>query len=463
MYIHNVWGATAKVVDTNLHFSRVLTPDGWRADTRITIRDGQIAALEASPARPDDERHDVAIPGLANVHSHAFQRSLAGRVEIEGDEVSFWGWRETMYRFALTMSPDDVEAVACQAYAEMLEGGFIRVGEFHYLHGDPDGRFYAQPAEMALRIAGAAAETGIALTLLPVFYAHATFGGVAPRPAQRRFVSTLDGFARLYEGCRAAIAPLPGAALGMAPHSLRAVTPDELAAVVALCRDGPIHIHAAEQEKEVADCLSWSGMRPVEWLIERGGADHRWCFVHATHTTTHELRLMARKGVVAGLCPITEADLGDGVFNARDFFAERGRIGVGTDSNVLIGAAEELRQLEYSQRLTRRARTVLAAARTSTGRTLFDAALAGGTAALGAPAGGLTPGARADIVALQRADVGDGLEGDTILDGWIFGARGSPIDCVWSHGRKVVSGGRHVRRAQIQARFRATMQRLTVQ
>jgi formimidoylglutamate deiminase len=443
-----------------IHASAALTPEGWRSDARLTIDGASIAAIEiGAPPRPGDERCAILVPALCDLHSHAFQRGMAGLAERRGAQAdSFWTWRETMYRFALAMTPDDVEAVAAQLYVEMLEAGFAAVGEFHYLHNAPDGAPYAAPAEMAGRIVAAAQTTEIGLTLLPVFYAHSTFGGAPPRPEQRRFITDLDGFARLLDDCRALMARV--GPVGVAPHSLRAATPAELAAVVALAADGPVHIHAAEQVKEVEDCLAWSGARPVEWLLDHADVDARWCLVHATHMTDDETRRMARSGAVAGLCPITEASLGDGTFNAPLYFAERGAFGVGSDSNVEIGAAAELKQLEYAQRLRDRARNISALSVGSTGRALYQRALAGGAQALDRQSGALRPGATADFVSL-RADHPTlaGRSGDEILDAWIFAIGNPLVDCVWSGGRKLVADGRHAAREPIAARYSATMRR----
>jgi formimidoylglutamate deiminase len=446
-----------------IHAARALTPEGWRSDVRVTIEDATIAKMEigVSPGDGDERRH-VAVPAAANVHSHAFQRAMAGLAEIRGDGTdTFWTWRETMYRFALTMSPDDVEAVAAQVYLEMLEAGFAAVAEFHYLHNAPDGSAYDSPAEMAGRILAAARDVGIGMTLLPVFYAHATFGGSAPKSEQRRFITDVASFARLVEDCRRQVTG-PGETIGVAPHSLRAVTPHELADVVALCHEGPIHIHVAEQVKEVDDCLAWLGARPVRWLLDHADVDDRWCFIHATHMDEQETRDVARSRAVAGLCPITEANLGDGVFNAPAFIRADGRFGVGTDSNLSIGLAAELRQLEYAQRLAARARNVCAPPGGSTGRAMLDAILPGGAQALARPAGRLAAGALADIVTLRtNHPTLAGKVDNQLLDAWIFSIGNAAVDSVWSGGRKVVVDGRHVLRDRISARFRATMLRLS--
>ncbi|BBC01268.1 MULTISPECIES: formimidoylglutamate deiminase [Bradyrhizobium] len=449
---------------TRLHFAFALLPSGWANDVQVVVADGAIASVTAGVApSAGDERHQLAVPGLASLHSHAFQRGMAGLAELRGDTTdTFWTWRETMYRFALTMTPDDVAAVATLLYVEMLERGFTRVGEFHYLHHDRDGAPYANLAEMAVRIAEAASASGIGLTLLPSFYAHSTFGGAAPHAGQRRFICSVDQFATLMTASREAIRDLPGANIGIAPHSLRAVAPDELAAIIPLAKADPIQIHAAEQVREVEDCLAWSGQRPVQWLLEHAPVDQRWCLIHATHMTEQEVTALARSGAVAGLCPVTEASLGDGIFSAREFLAAGGRFGIGTDSNVLVGVADELRQLEYGQRLKHRERNVLSGRPgASTGRALFDHALAGGAQALAQTKAGLAPGARADIVSLDTAHPSlAGRSGDAVLDGWLFATGSDAIDCVWAGGDRVVAGGRHRLRDKAREQFNASVRRL---
>ena len=446
-------------MNQTLHFAEALLPTGWARDVRITIAAGRFASIAADTRpMPGDARHAVALPGLANLHSHAFQRGMAGLAERRGASAdSFWTWREIMYRFVDAVTPDDMAAIAAMAYAEMLESGFTRVGEFHYLHHDPVGAPYAGAA-MAEAIAAAAAETGIALTLLPVFYAHAGFGGQEPAPAQRRFICSLDQFAALRDASRAAIAALPDVVLGLAPHSLRAVTPEELAALEELAGTAPIHIHAAEQVAEVEACLKWSGQRPVEWLLDNAAVGPNWCLVHATHMTPAENRSLAQSGAVAGLCPITEANLGDGLFPAAEYLAAGGHFGVGSDSNVRIDAAEELRWLEYGQRLNLQSRNVFAAGPdASTGAALFGGALAGGAQALGTVAG-IAEGLPADFITL-RSDHPD-CSGDGWLDQWFFASPRGAVDGVWRAGRQVVREGRHAGRDAIAARYRQTLARL---
>jgi formimidoylglutamate deiminase len=449
---------------TRLHFASALLPSGWADDVQVVVSGGTITGITTGVApQSGDECHRLAVPGLASLHSHAFQRGMAGLAEMRGDTAdTFWTWRETMYRFALAMTPDDVESVATLLYVEMLERGYTRVGEFHYLHHDHDGRPYANLAEMACRIAQAAETTNIGLTLLPSFYAHGSFGGAAPHARQRRFISSIDQYAELMAASRKAVGTLHGANVGIAPHSLRAVTPDELAAIVPLAKGAPVHIHAAEQTREVEDCVAWSGRRPVEWLLEHAPVDQRWCLIHATHMTATETAALAKSDAMAGLCPLTEASLGDGIFPAREFCDAGGRFGIGTDSNIMVGVAEELRQLEYGQRLKHRERNVLSRGPgVSTGRALFDAALAGGIQALAQTYAGIEQGARADIVTLDAAHPSlAGRRGDTVLDGWIFAANAAAVDCVWTNGNKIVEGGRHRLRERARDRFNTTVRRL---
>jgi len=441
-----------------LWFEQALLPQGWARRVRIGIAGAGIASIETNAdPQPLDARHGAALPGLCNVHSHGFQRGMAGLSERRGrPDDDFWSWREVMYRFLDRLAPDDIAAITALAYVEMLESGFTRVGEFHYLHNDVDGGRYADPAETAGAIVAAAEVSGIGLTLLPVFYAHGDFGGAPSAPGQRRFLSDVDGFAALVSASRAR---LPADAnLGIAPHSLRAVTPDELRAILPLAGGGPLHIHAAEQVREVEACLAWSGARPVEWLLDHVAVDQRWCLIHATHLDDRECDRLAASGAVAGLCPVTEANLGDGVFPGVRYLAAGGRCGVGTDSNILVDAASELRGLEYSQRLAHRRRALLAdESEPSVGQTLFLAARAGGAQALGVE-GSLSVGAPADIVSLDLDHTAfAGASADTLLDRWIFAGRHGTIDAVWRGGRQWVAQGRHIAAEAVAARYRRTI------
>lgn len=452
---------------SSLFFNHALLPGGWARDVRVAIEHGVIAAVEVA-AKPDSGNRvsGIALPGLPNLHCHTFQRAMAGLAERRGPaHDSFWTWREVMYRFLGQLSPDDVEAISAFAYLEMLERGFTSVAEFHYLHHAPDGTPYADLGEMAARIAAAASTTGIGLTLLPSFYAYGGFGGAAPVAGQRRFLNDPDRFLKLVERSRAIVAPLPSAQVGIAPHSLRAVTPDTLRAVVAATPGGPIHIHAAEQTREVEDCVAWSGKRPVQWLLDEMKIDQRWCLIHSTHMTKEETERLAKSGAVAGLCPLTESSLGDGFFNGPDFISAQGRFGVGTDSNIDIDAPAELRQLEYSQRLLHRGRNIMTTVEgESTGRRLFTQALAGGAQALQRNTGAIAVGKRADIVVLDHnhPDLATAKE-DVWLDAWIFVVGRSAVKDVFVDGKQVVTDGIHHRRGAIELRYRATMNRLSAQ
>ena len=441
---------------TTFHFGQVLLPGGWTRDVRVTTRDGDIASIASGPAEPGDARIAAALPGLPNLHSHAFQRGMAGFAEVAGPtDDSFWTWRETMYRFATAIGPDELHAIAAMAYVEMLETGFTRVGEFHYLHGVGG----AGPRAMTEAIVAAAAETGIGLTHLPVFYARGGFGGQTPGERQRPFVLSLDGYAALVDDARTVAGDLPDALVGVAPHSLRAVSPEQLAQVATL-GDGPIHIHVAEQVKEVDDCLAWSGARPVEWLLANADVNERWCAIHATHMTDAETRALASSGAIAGLCPITEANLGDGLFPGEVYVAGGGRYGVGSDSNVRIDAAEELRLLEYGQRLAARGRTRLVARGESNGDALWRAAVAGGAQALGAAAG-LAAGAPADFLALDLDHPAlIARNGAALTDALVFAGGRETILGVWRRGEQVVAAGRHRDRDWIAARYRSVVERL---
>jgi formimidoylglutamate deiminase len=447
-----------------LYFDTALLPGGWTDAVTVHVAaDGRIADVTVGTLPvPDAARAGIGLPGMPNLHSHAFQRGMAGLAEVGGDGAdTFWTWRKVMYAFLDHLTPDDVEAIAAQLYIEMLEAGFTSVAEFHYLHHAPDGTHYADPAEMAGRIAAAAKETGIGLTLLPVLYAHGGCGGQPLQAQQRRFASDITGFAALVAGARNHVAGLVYAHIGIAPHSLRAVTPELLAEALPLAAGGPIHIHAAEQVREVEECLAWSGQRPVELLLAHGGIDQRWCLVHATHMTHEESATLARSGAVVGLCPQTESNLGDGIFDGPCYLSAGGSFGIGGDSHIRVDVAEELRTLENSQRLRDRRRNVLGAARQSTGAGLYRRALSGGAQALGLARGRIERGAIADIIALApEHPVLVGRTGDQILDSWLFTGDGRCVGAAWVAGKQVVSGGRHYRREAVAKRFVETMQRL---
>ncbi|PVE24921.1 formimidoylglutamate deiminase [Microvirga sp. KLBC 81] len=447
-----------------LILDHALLPEGWARNVGLDIEDGVIAGVHRDSPREDRERvTGIALPGLPNLHSHTFQRGMAGLAETRGPEGdSFWTWRQVMYRFLGRLTPDDIEAIAAFAMMEMLEGGFTSLAEFHYLHHDTDGRPYADIAELSGRIAAAAQETGMGLTLLPVFYAQGGFGGAAPAEGQRRFINDVESYSRLLEGARKAVTNLHDAVVGIAPHSLRAVTPESLSEVVARTGEGPIHIHVAEQVKEVEDCLAWSGRRPVAWLLDHAPVDQRWCLIHATHLDAQEIKGIVMSGAVVGLCPITEANLGDGTFEGIDYLAGGGHFGIGSDSNIEISAPAELKQFEYSQRLKHRARNVLAEREgQSTGRSLYEKALSGGAQALGRRIGAIAAGHRADLVVLD-ADHPDlaAVSGDRWIDSYVFVAGKAVIDTVLVAGQAMVRRGRHVNRDAIRARYTRAIGRI---
>ena len=446
-----------------LFLDDALLPYGWARHVRVDIDAGRIAAVVPDASADGAERvAGIALPGLPNMHCHAFQRGMAGLAERRGPaNDSFWTWREVMYRFLDRLTPDDVEAIASFAYMEMLERGFTAVGEFHYLHHDSDGAPFADIGEMAARHAAASQATGIGLTLLPVFYAYGGFGGAAPVPGQRRFLNAPDRFATLWARSSEIVSKLPHANIGVAPHSLRAVTPETLREVLSGA-SGPVHIHAAEQTKEVEDCVAWSGQRPIEWLLANAAVDARWCIIHATHMTMDETARLAQSGAVAGLCPLTESSLGDGIFNGPPWIEAGGRYGVGTDSNIDIDAPGELRQLEYSQRLGLRGRNLMTTQEgESSGRRLYADALAGGAQALQRPMGAIAPGMSADIVVLdaEHPDFA-GRGGDLLLDTYIYVAGRGAVRDVYAGGQKVVAEGRHHRRDEFSRRYRTIMARL---
>ncbi|MES2142928.1 MAG: formimidoylglutamate deiminase [Pseudomonadota bacterium] len=442
-----------------------LMPDGWARDVLIELTGGRIASVIAGAAkRPDAMGVGVLLPAPVNLHSHAFQRAMAGLTEARGagEQDSFWTWRDLMYRFLDQLTPDDVEAIAGQVMVEMAEAGYAAVAEFHYLHHAPRGVPYADLAEMSARIAAAAGATGLGLTLLPVLYAQGGCDGRALAGGQLRFGNDRDGFGRLWQAAARAVAGLPDdTVLGVAPHSLRAVSPEDLAFAAGLAPDRPIHIHLAEQLAEVDEVLAHRAARPVEWLMANQAVDARWCLIHATQMTPAETDALARSKAVAGLCPITEANLGDGIFDGVRHLGAGGRFGVGSDSNVRIALAEELRLLEYSQRLRDRGRACLATAEQSSGRVLYAGAVAGGAQAAGRISGAIRVGDWADLVALDAGSPTlDGLKGDTILDAWIFAGDDRLVRDVWSAGRHIVKDGAHVARDAVAARFGKVLARL---
>jgi formimidoylglutamate deiminase len=456
-------------MNQSLHASTALLADGWHDDVRIDMApNGRIARVTPGATPPaaggNSLRVGPLLPAPANLHSHAFQRAMAGLSERRGPDPrdSFWTWRQLMFRFLDRLSPDDVQAIAAFAQMEMLEAGFAAVAEFHYLHHTRDGSAHDDPAEMAARICAAAAQTGIGLTLLPVLYQVGGRDGRALDPGQVRFGNDVDGFARLVAAARPALAALPAdAVMGIAPHSLRAVTDAGLRAAAEMAGDGPVHIHLAEQQAEVEQVQADTGARPAEYLFTQASVDARWCLIHCTQITPDERDTIAQSGAVAGLCPITEASLGDGIFGAVAYAQAGGRLGLGTDSNIRISLAEEMRALEYSQRLRDGGRAMLADADRSTGRRIMEMAATGGAQAAGRGAGVIAKGEWADLLALDDGATDlIGRHGDTIADTFMACGDARMVADVWSAGRHVVRGGAHVERTAITQNYRATLRRL---
>lgn len=473
----------------SLFADHALLPGGWARDVRLDWdAAGRLTAVQpgATPEPGMPRAEGPLLPGMPNLHSHAFQRGMAGLTEYRAEaQDSFWSWRSLMYRFALRLSPAQLEAIAFGLYVDMLEAGYTAVCEFHYVHHDTDGHPYADDAELARALLRAAQRAGIGLTLLPVLYQTSGFGGAAPAEGQRRFIRSTASMLRLLETLRPAC-EAQGARLGLAPHSLRAVPPealrDALAGLAAQDATAPIHIHIAEQTKEVDDCLAWSGQRPVAWLLDHAPVDARWCLVHATHMDADEYRRAAATGAVAGLCPTTEANLGDGLFDlprwtAGDGDGEAdpaarhgassaasgagrrrggGAWGIGSDSHACVDAAEELLMLEYGQRLVRRQRNVAAtAAQPEVATALWLSAVGGGAQASGRALGGLAVGQQADMLVLDAAHpVLAGLEAPQMLSAHVFAAgRQRPLAHAYVAGRKTVDAGHHPLRAEAQRAF----------
>lgn len=443
---------------TMLWARQALLANGWAKDVAIDIGpDGRIASVTPDcPAR--GQSVDCLVPAPANSHSHAFQRAMAGLTERRGQNTSdsFWTWRTLMFRFLDQITPDQVEAIASFVQMEMLEAGYGASVEFHYLHHRPDGLPYANIAEMSERIAAAAGQSGIGLTLLPVHYQYGGCDKRALGPGQRRFGNAPDQFAYLHEAAGAALTGLPvDTVLGVAPHSLRAVAPEHLAQTAALAGNRPVHMHLAEQLAEVDEVLSFHGARPVEWALGNIDLGPNWCLIHCTQMQPHETENLARTGAVAGLCPLTEASLGDGIFDGVRWFNSGGAISFGSDSNIRISLAEEIRQLDTTQRLRDNTRAALATPELSTGRRIFEASAKGGAQAAGRGAGVIAEGNWADLLALDMSHTDlSGLSGDTVLDTFAFAGGIGMIGDVWSAGRHLVRGGEHINRVAITSAYR---------
>ena len=446
---------------THIFADQALLPSGWATNAAITLdQAGRISKIETN-AEPCGTRTGILLPAPANLHSHAFQRAMAGMSEKRGSQPtdSFWTWRQIMFRFLDTLTPDDIETIATFVQMEMLEAGYAAVGEFHYLHHRQGGVPYDNLAELSDRIMEAAKTTGAGLTHLPVLY---QYGGCDKRPlapGQIRFGNDFGRFQKLHEAAAISLRSLPeDCKIGVAPHSLRAVSTENLDQAISLAGNAPLHMHLAEQVAEVEEVQQARGQRPVEWLLENHAVSENWCLIHCTQMTNEETKGLAKSGAVAGLCPITESSLGDGIFNGVQYLENAGKFGIGSDSNIRISLSEELRTFEYSQRLRDKCRASVATQEKSTARVLFEGVASGGAQAIGRDSGTIEEGRYADFVALDANAIDlEGRQEDEILDAFIFAGDDRMVTDVWSAGRHIVQEGKHVKRDQIQARYRETM------
>jgi formimidoylglutamate deiminase len=443
-------------------------PTGWANNVQITVDDAGYITHIVPDSALHHEGHDVdsingfVIPAMTNVHSHAFQRVMAGFAEVAGDpQDSFWTWREQMYRMVGVLTPDQVEAVATYLYIDMLKGGYTQVGEFHYLHHDPLGQPYPDD-EMLQALMNAASNVGIGQTMLPVLYRYSGFGSQPAQLGQRRFIQSVEQYLQQLQNLKLRVESEPLLNYGLCFHSLRAVSEEDIKQVLAAAdKTVPIHIHIAEQLKEVNDCVAWSGQRPVEWLLDHIGIDHRWCLVHATHMDPNELTTAAQHGATIGICPSTEANLGDGIFDADVYIQQAGSWGIGSDSHVSLSAVEELRWLEYGQRLRDQKRNRLVTEQQkSVADLLWQQAAVGGAQACGVKLGELTIGKRADWLVLDDPAWFAGCTDQQLMNRWVFAGKTEHIRDVYVAGQCVISQGKHVLDSLSQQRFLEVMQLL---
>lgn len=455
MSIHN------KAKKMNIFSQKARLTDGWVENVRVTILDGHIEKIRIGvKPKSKDIRVDTLLPALANLHSHSFQRAMAGMTEYRAaGRENFWTWRELMYRFLNYLTPEDISSIAAQTFMEMQKSGYAAVGEFHYIHHGSGGNTYDNPAELSVRIIEAAKLTGIGLTHLPVLY---TYAGAQKQPlagGQLRFGNSIDEICNIVSISQKTISFLPpDTRVGIAPHSLRATTPSDIKELLSCYSDKQVHMHIAEQTKEVSEVSEAFGARPVEWLLENHAINTNWCLIHATHMTQAETIGLAKTGAVVGLCPITEANLGDGIFEGPTFIKENGKIGVGSDSNINISLTEELRTLEYSQRLRDQQRNVMIHTEGSVGEALYLGAASGGAQALDRKAGSIAPGKLADLMAVDSCHTNlCALRNDQLIDGLVFAAKDNVITDVWSAGRHQVRDGIHIEENNIQASYFKTI------
>lgn len=445
---------------------RALLPQGWAHNVRLDVDAAGLLSSVTTDAQSEGchQLSGPIIPGMPNLHSHAFQRVMAGLAEVAGDpQDSFWTWRDLMYRTVARLTPPEIGVIARQLYIEMLKGGYTQVAEFHYLHNDIDGHPYADIGEMTAHLSEAAQSVGIGLTLLPVLYSYAGFGLQPAQSGQKRFIQSTNTYLKQQQVIAGQLRGKPLQNQGLCFHSLRAVSREQMTEVLAASDETrPVHIHIAEQLKEVNDCLEWSGQRPVSWLFDNVDVNDHWCLIHATHPDRFELASIAASGAVVGLCPTTEANLGDGIFPGVDYLAQNGRWGIGSDSHVSLNVVEELRWLEYGQRLRDQRRNRLTNARqASVGDLLYTQALAGGAQACGVQVGKLAAGYRADWLALDGDDPYLGAARDSeLLNRWLFAGSVAQIRDVFVGGIATVINGQHPQQREASTDFLALLQRL---
>jgi len=452
---------------TIINAKQALLPEGWVNDVSVEIgKDGRIANVSSGIKSEATHHIEILLPAPVNAHSHAFQRAMAGLTEHRGPNPNdtFWTWRQLMFKFLNQLEPHHIEAITAFVQMEMLEAGYSTSVEFHYLHHQPNGMPYDALAELAERVVEAATKTGIGLTLLPVHYQYGGCDKRALSEGQIRFGNDIDQYARLFDDSKHAIKKLGADAnIGVAPHSLRAVGKENFSQLNELAGEKPVHLHLAEQIAEVEEVKAAWGKRPVEWVLDNIPVNERWCMIHCTQMLPHETEYLAKSGAIAGLCPITESNLGDGIFDGLRWFEHGGKIAVGSDSNIRISLSEELRTLDYSQRLRDHTRAALATEEKPTARRLLNEICRGGAQAAGRKTGSIEPGYWADMMALDANHVDmDGKHGDLLLDTYVFTGDDRMVRDVWSAGRHLVQNGEHIRHTEIVDGYRRTMRELQV-
>lgn len=451
-----------------LFAKKILLADGWANDQTLTIEQGIITDIISGNVSGAEQVKGVVIPGMVNCHSHAFQRAFAGFSEqgSEGKD-SFWTWRNIMYKFLGQLSAEDAQVIASQLYIEMLKMGYTRVAEFHYLHHDIDGNNHSELSAMAQAIFAAAKDSGIGLTLLPVLYRFSGFGPQAATDGQKRFINSVEQFNDLVTECFKLANLQANCNVGIAPHSLRAVDKSSLLTAVehvrSLDAQAPIHIHIAEQQKEVDDCLAHYGQRPVQWLLDNADLDKHWCLIHATHIDEKERQGIVASEAIAGICPTTEANLGDGIFPTDEFLAENGTFAIGSDSHISVNPIEELRWLEYAQRLSKQQRALLASSeQKSVGLNLWQKAAAGGAQSTNSNTGVLAVGKQADLLVLDDSQLRLFAHDDKhLLDSVIFASQQNLIEDVMVNGHWVIRDGEHALEKVSADRFAKLLARIS--